>query len=160
MPIIDLQLFIRAPLERVFDLSRSVDVHVASTSRTEERAVAGITRGLLQLGDSVTWEAKHFGIRQRLTTRIVLLERPCHFRDSMVHGAFRRFDHDHSFVAIDGGTMVTERFDFDSPLAHVGRLANVLFLTSYMRRFLEERVKIIRRVAESDEWRAFLSHER
>jgi hypothetical protein len=73
MPVIDLELFVHAPAERVFDLSRSVDVHVASTSRTGERAVAGVTTGLLVLGDVVTWEATHFGVRQRLTSQIVAL---------------------------------------------------------------------------------------
>jgi ligand-binding SRPBCC domain-containing protein len=156
MPIIHLELLVRAPIERVFDASRSVDVHVASTSATEERAVAGVTTGLLELDDVVTWEAKHFGVRQRLTSRIVSMSRPLHFRDSMVSGAFRRFDHDHTFSTTNDGTLVTERFDFDAPLGPLGDLANLLFLTSYMRRFLTERLHVIRDVAESDRWKAFL----
>lgn len=156
MPTIDLELLVRAPVERVFDLSRSVDVHVASTSGTGERAVAGVTTGLLEQGDEVTWEAKHFGVRQRLTSRMVSVSRPFHFRDSMVSGAFLRFDHDHTFVATDGGTLVTERFDFDAPLGPLGALANALFLTAYMRSFLTERLHVIRDLAESERWQPFL----
>ena len=76
MPVIKLETFIRAPVERVFDLARSVDVHTAAAAETIERAVAGVTSGLMELNDEVTWEGTHFGIRQRLTSRITALERP------------------------------------------------------------------------------------
>ncbi len=50
MPLIELSTGIRAPIERVFDLARSIDAHVASTGQTRERAVAGRTSGLIELG--------------------------------------------------------------------------------------------------------------
>ncbi len=150
MPILELELEIAAPIEVVFDLFRSVEQHVASTSATRERAVGGITCGLLELGDEVTWEAVHLGIRQRLTSRITAFDRPHSFRDSMVSGAFRRFDHDHVFAATPTVTRVRERFDFDSPLGPLGWIANRVFLTEYMRSFLERRMKAIQQVAESN----------
>src|SRR5262245_32283622 len=120
MPIIELELRILAPIDRVFDLSRSVDLHVRSTARTRERAVAGVTSGLMSLHDQVTWEAVHFGLRQHLTSRIVAFDRPRHFRDSMVEGAFRRIDHDHFFEVARSETIARDRFDFDSPLGALG----------------------------------------
>jgi ligand-binding SRPBCC domain-containing protein len=150
MPIVTLETLVHAPLERVFDLFRSVDHHVASTGKSREIAVAGKTSGLMELGDRVTWEATHLGIRQRLTSEITRFDRPHYFRDSMVRGAFRRFDHDHFFVANAGGTLVRDHFEFDSPLGPLGHLANALFLTRYMRRFLEERALEIKRTAESE----------
>ena len=156
MPVIEIELVVLAPIERVFDLSRSVDAHVDSTSQTGERAVAGVTTGLLALGDHVTWEARHFGVRQRLTSRIVEFQRPHHFRDSMVSGAFARIDHDHDFSTLDTGTRTSDRFDFDSPLGPLGRLADALFLTRYMRALLETRLRVIKRIAESGEWTKYL----
>jgi ligand-binding SRPBCC domain-containing protein len=156
MPIIETQILVKAPIERVFDLNRSVDLHTDSTYETSERAVAGVTKGLLSMNDEVTWEATHFGVRQRLTSRIVQYARPRHFRDSMIRGAFRRFDHDHDFESLETGTMVRDRFDFDSPLSVLGRLANAVFLTSYMRRFLVLRLEVIKQVAESDDWKKYL----
>ena len=82
--VIRIQTVVRAPQALVFDLARSVDVHQASTSQTEEEAIAGKTEGLMELGDEVTWRARHFGVRQTLTSRITAFERPNHFRDSMV----------------------------------------------------------------------------
>ena len=123
----------------MFDLARSVSLHTHSTAQTGERVVGGVMEGLLGLGDEVTWEARHLGIRQRLTSRITEFDRPRSFRDSMVAGAFRRFDHDHIFEASENGTRMVDRFDFDAPLGILGRLAERLFLASYMQRFLEQR---------------------
>ena len=156
MPTIILETQIQAPIERVFDLSRSVDLHLASAEQTGERAVAGVTSGLMSLGDEVTWEATHFMVRQRLTSRITAFDRPHHFRDSMVRGAFARMDHDHFFAAEGGGTLVRDAFDFDAPLGLLGKLANKLFLARYMRRFLVTRNAVIQSIAESDEWQRFL----
>src|SRR6516225_2070064 len=114
MATIVLTTLIHAPPERCFDLSRSVDLHVASTRETGERAVGEATSGLLGLGEEVTWSARHFGVRQTLTSRITALDRPRHFRDSMVRGAFRRFDHDHFFAARGEDTEMQDVFDFES----------------------------------------------
>lgn len=156
MPVIELKTIVHAPLERCFDLSRSVDMHVQSTSKTGERAIAGVTRGLLELGDEVTWRARHFGIWQNLTSRMTRFDRPRHFRDSIVRGAFSRFDHDHIFVAVSEGTEIRDVFDFTSPLGPLGRIVDVLVLRQYMTNFLEERNRILKQVAESDEWRKYL----
>ena len=149
MPKIVLQTRIDAPREIVFDLARSIDLHVDSTSETSERAIAGKTSGLIGLGETVTWEATHFFVRQQLTVKIVKFDRPVHFRDSMVSGAFSRFDHDHSFEDIGNCTQMTDTFDFTSPLGILGRIANVLFVTRHMRKLLINRNAIIKNVAEN-----------
>src|SRR4051812_20897417 len=108
MPIIRLETQIHAVPERCFDLARDVDAHVGSTAGTHERAVAGVTSGLMGLGDSVTWEAVHFGVRQRLTSRITRLERPNLFVDEMVEGAFHSFEHTHEFRSTNNGTVMVD----------------------------------------------------
>ena len=156
MPVIVIETEIAAPIERVFDLSRSVDVHQDSTAHTGARAVAGVTSGLLEEGDEVTWKAKHLGVWQHLTSRITAYDRPHHFRDSQVKGAFKCFDHDHYFSEAGTGTWVLDRFEFESPLGLLGHLASSLFLTRYMHRFLEVRNNIIKDIAESEDWERYL----
>ena len=156
MPLITLTTQIAAPVATVFDLSRSIDLHVESTSQTDERAVAGRTAGLIELGETVTWEATHFIVRQRLTVRIEQFDRPHHFRDSMVSGAFSRFDHDHHFEENDLGTLMTDKFDFTSPLGLLGHIANGLFLTRHMRKLLETRNKLVKSIAESGDAERFV----
>src|SRR5688500_410312 len=156
MSRIELSIFIAAPPERVFDLARSVDAHVRSTARTGERAVGGKTSGLLALGDEVTWRARHLGVVQDLTSRITAFERPRYFRDSMLRGAFAHFDHDHYFTAADRGTVVRDVFEYRAPLGAAGWVAERLFLTSYMRRFLLGRLRELKALAESDGWVEFI----
>ena len=115
MPVIRVTIEIAAPPELCFDLARSVDAHMASTGATGERAVAGVTTGLIGPDQEVTWSARHFGVRQRLTSRITIFDPPRHFRDSMVRGAFARFDHDHFFERTATGTLMTGVSSLTSP---------------------------------------------
>lgn len=159
MPRIELLTTIRAPIGRVFDLARSLDLHADSMASTGECAVAGKMSGLFEPGDEVTWRARHFGVWQHLTSRATGYERPRYFRDSMVRGAFRRFDHDHFFEAVDAGTTIMrDEFDYDAPLGPLGWLAERMFLTRYMRRFLVLRNDHLKTVAESpDRWGRYLA---
>lgn len=150
MPRIQLNLEVAASIEVVFDLARNIDVHQLSQTRHREKAVAGRTTGLIEEGELVTWEAVHFGFRQRLTSQIVTLRRPFHFRDVMVSGAFRRFEHDHFFERLsDRRTLMRDIFDYTSPLGLLGRLADGLFLERYMRCLLAARNGVIRQLAEA-----------
>lgn len=157
MPLIVLETHIRAPRERVFDLARSIDAHQASTPGTSERAVAGVTSGLIGLGQEVTWRARHLGVTQHLTVRITAFDRPRHFQDVMLRGAFSRMCHDHYFDEQGPGeTVMTDHFDFAAPLGPLGRLAETLFLTRHLRRFLETRNSLLKSWAEGDEWKRHL----
>jgi ligand-binding SRPBCC domain-containing protein len=149
MPKIELSTVIDAPIGSCFDLSRSIDIHLESTKQTGEQAIAGRTSGLIGPGETVTWRAKHFGIWQTLTSKITRFEYPNYFTDEMVHGAFKSFKHDHVFSSVDGQTIMKDVFEFESPLGLLGRVANFLFLTSYLRKLLIIRNHVIKDAAES-----------
>jgi ligand-binding SRPBCC domain-containing protein len=150
---------IQAPIERCFDLARSVEVHLAGNEHWGEQAVAtaGVTSGLIGLAQQVTWRAKHFGVWQTLTSKITKFESPFYFQDAMLKGAFRWMEHDHYFrVLATGGTEMKDVFRFAAPLPVLGRVAEVLFLRRYMQVLLHERNVVIQQIAESDEWRKYL----
>ena len=147
--IIELSTPINAPIERCFDLARSIDLHMESTKQTGEIAVAGRTGGLIELGETVTWRAKHFGIWQTLTSKITEFKYPDYFTDEMVSGAFKSFRHEHLFFAVNNQTVMKDIFIFESPLGRLGRLANYLFLGRYMQNLLEKRNEVIKRAAEA-----------
>ncbi|MFC5447977.1 SRPBCC family protein [Paenibacillus aestuarii] len=148
MPTIIIELEIQAPVELCFDLARSIDIHAQSTSQTKERAVGGVTQGFIELGQSVTWEAVHFGIRQRLTAKITEMEYPHRFVDEQVQGAFKGFWHSHSFIPVGDGTRMIDTFIYEAPLGVLGRIADVLFLRRYMHNFLLTRNLYIKQAAE------------
>jgi hypothetical protein len=156
MPTIELTNSIAAPIERVFDLARSIDLHTDSTSGTGEHAIAGVTSGLIGLGQEVTWRAKHFGIWQSLKVRITEYERPNHFADVMLRGAFRSMEHHHYFEQAGNSTIMRDIFSFRSPLGILGSIADILFLTRYMKSFLIERNRVIKLTAESDAWNKYI----
>lgn len=156
MPLIHLETEIHAPIERVFDLARSIDLHKISMGKSQERAVEGVTSGLIELGESVTWEAIHFGVKQRLTSRITICDRPRHLQDVMVSGPFTEFTHDHFLSETNDGTLMIDDFDYRSPLGILGSIADSLFLKSYMTKLLSERNETIKRFAEGQQWKEIL----
>ncbi|ANX13587.1 cell division protein [Fictibacillus arsenicus] len=150
MPVIKHQEYIKAPIEVCFDLARNVDIHTVTTSHTKERALGGVTSGLMENGDSVTWEAVHLGVKQRLTAKIIEMDRPYQFVDVMVEGAFHSFRHTHTFEVKDKGTVMTDHFDYKSPFGVIGKLADRLFLERYMTDFLVRRAKALKEIAENN----------
>lgn len=156
MPTIQLQTYINAPIDRVFDLSRSIDMHSISSASTNEKAIAGRTSGLIEAGETVTWEATHFGIRQQLQSKITAMEYPHYFRDEMLKGAFKSIYHEHFFEEQDGGTLVKDVFRFEAPFGILGVIFNRLVLTNYMSRFIAARNAIVKQYAETDAWRTIL----
>ena len=157
MPRIELRTEIKANKEIVFDLARSIDLHKISTEHTNETAIAGKTNGLIELNESVTWRAKHFGLYQILTSKITEFDRPNYFADEMVSGAFSEFKHEHHFENLNGGTLMTDFFDYKSPLGILGKLADKIFLEKYMIDLLSERNRIVKEFAESDKWKQILT---
>ncbi|TYS68121.1 SRPBCC family protein [Sutcliffiella horikoshii] len=148
MPLIEHRQFIKAPVEICFNLARNVDIHTQTTSKTKERAAAGVTEGLLEQGDTVTWEAIHLGIKQRLTAKVTLMEHPHKFVDVMVKGAFHSFTHTHHFLEADGGTLMIDQFQYQSPFGIIGIAADKLFLERYMRKFIVSRAAELKKIAE------------
>jgi ligand-binding SRPBCC domain-containing protein len=148
MPVILHRQFIKAPIELCFDLARNVDIHTQTTSDTKERTVGGVMQGLLEEGDTVTWEAVHFGIKQRLTAKVTLMEKPRKFVDVMLSGAFHSFVHTHQFIETEDGTMMIDTFQYKSPLGPIGVLSDILFLQKYMEAFIASRAKSLKKIAE------------
>ena len=157
MPLIELTTSITAPIERCFDLARSIDLHKLSTEGTDEEAIEGTTSGLIGKGQRVTWRAKHFGINQTLTSEITHFEYPYHFRDEMIKGAFKMIKHDHLFQQSGDKTVMKDKFCFESPGWILGRLFNQIILTKYLRVLLLKRNQIIKTTAESESWKTILN---
>jgi ligand-binding SRPBCC domain-containing protein len=151
---------IRAPIERCFDLTRSVEVHLTGNVHWGEAAIAAgeVASGLLSRGDRVTWRARHFGVRWTLISEITSMNRPVYFQDAMLRGPFRFMRHDHFFQALSAGeTRMRDVLELAAPLPIVGRLAEVALLRRYMQRLLRERVAVIREIAQSEKWRRYLA---
>ena len=125
--------------EVAFDLSLSIDLHVGSFAHTGEQAVGGVSSGTIGHGEFVTWRARHFGVTWTMTSVITEWDRPRRFVDEQERGPFKSFRHEHSFEPVDGGTRLLDRVEFAAPLGVLGRIAERLVLTRYLRRLIDVR---------------------
>jgi ligand-binding SRPBCC domain-containing protein len=146
---IRLQTEVKAPIERVFDLARDIDLHQRSMAHTQERAIAGRTSGLIGLGETVTWRARHLRRTWSLTSRITAFEPPLRFVDEQVSGPFAWFRHEHRFEAITGGTCMIDDWQHAAPFGAIGKVADRLVLGPLLKRLLASRNATIAREAES-----------
>ena len=127
------------PRESLFDLARSIDAHTRSQHGAGERAVDGVTEGLIGDGQEVTWRARHFGLPLRMTSRITALDFPVSFTDEQVRGPFKSFRHVHEFEATRSGSIMTDRVEFTAPYGILGLLVEKLVLRRYLERLIADR---------------------
>jgi ligand-binding SRPBCC domain-containing protein len=138
--VVEFECRTRLPVgvREAFDRSRSIDLHMSSMARSRERAVAGVTTGLIGEGEEVTWRAWHFGVPIRMTSRITRMSPPDSFVDEQVRGPFRTFRHEHRFVADGHDTIMTDHVMLSAPFGVFGRTAE-LVVGPYLRRLIEQR---------------------
>ena len=156
MATIHLTTFIIAPIDRVFDLSRSINLHKISTAHTGETAIAGVLTGLINENETVTWQAKHLLKQRQFTTKIIEMSRPDSFLDEMTKGDFKSFRHQHHFKKTDNGTIMIDLLEFESPYGILGKLINRFFLKNYIEKLLIKRNEVIKEYAETVKWKAIL----
>ncbi|MFC5653410.1 cell division protein [Paenibacillus solisilvae] len=149
MVIVQTKIQINAPLELCFDMARDIDLHTKTVwKHTGEIAIAGRMSGRIEADEQVTFEATHFLVRQRLTSRIIEFNKPYVFVDQMVSGAFKSLNHRHEFTAIDNHTLMMDELKFEAPYGLLGKAAEALILKRYMRNFLLHRNLQLKTLAE------------
>ncbi|MFJ5758964.1 cell division protein [Neobacillus sp. NPDC093182] len=149
MPLIEHKQFIKAPIDSCFELARDVGVHTQPILKTKGKAVGGVTKGLLVEGNSVTWESVHYGIKLRVTTRVIFMENPYSFVEKMVKGPFRYSIHIHQFIEEEAGTIMIDHFQYKSRFSLIGVLIDKLFLAKYIEKLIEARAIEFKKIVET-----------
>ena len=148
VPTFEVVTLIEAPRERCFDLARDIDLHQESMAPSGERVIAGRTSGLIEKNEEVTWRARHFGVVHEHQARITEYNRPAHFRDVMLRGRFKRFEHDHFFEQSARITAMRDVVTFESPLGLLGRFVDAMVLSKYLEKLIRHRGQVIKLAAE------------
>ena len=156
MPVIHLTTFIKAPRQRVFDLSRSITMHAVSMKHTNEKAIKGVISGLINLNETVTWQAKLLFKQRVMEVKITEMKPFENFTDEMVKGDFKSMKHEHHFKEIENGTIMIDLFSFETPYGWWGKVANFIFLKQYLQKLLEIRNAAIKLYAETNQWKHVL----
>ena len=160
MPTLHLTSFIAAPQDIVFDLNRNVSLHKISMEKFKEEPVSGISSGLINKEETVTWKRKHLMKTRFFTSKIIDMKPYETFTDQMVKGDFKSFEHQHFFKPIDNGTIVIDIIKYETPYGWVGKLVNKFYLHSYLQKLISHRNEVIKQYAETEKWRALLSNRR
>ncbi|AXB55469.1 SRPBCC family protein [Flavobacterium fluviale] len=148
MPTINLITKISAHKQIVFDHSRNIDIHQQSASKSKEKAIVGVTSGLINLNETVTWRGKHFGFYLTHKSRITAMNLHDYFVDEMERGKFKSFKHEHFFEEENGITIMKDKLQYETPFGIFGSLFDFLFLKKHLTNFLLERNKILKEVSE------------
>lgn len=148
MTTINLTTKIKASKQVVFDASRNIDIHQKSASKSNEKAIAGVTSGLINLNATVTWRGKHFGFYLTHKSRITTMNLHDYFVDEMERGKFKSFKHEHFFEEENGFTIMKDKLKYETPCGIFGELFDILFLEKHLTKFLLERNKILKEVSE------------
>lgn len=149
MTKIQISTIINAPIETVFNLSRSINIHLLSTHQTNEKAIAGRTSGLIELNETVTWRGKHFGFYLKHKSIIPEMDFPVYFVDEMLEGSFKSFRHEHSFASENGKTIMKDAIVYETPFGFFGKFFDRLILKKHMTSFIKKRNAMIKDLAEN-----------
>ncbi len=157
MTKIHLETTIKGNIQEVFDLSRSIDFHVQSASFTKEKAIAGVTTGLINLNQIVQWRGKHLGFWLTHTSKIIEFEAPTAFTDVMIQGNFTYFIHKHKFVKTNNGVLMTDILQYKIPYGILGKIVDKLILKAHLTRFLERRNRALKEHIEQGRIKSYAS---
>ena len=148
MTTIHLITKIKAPIETVFNNSRNITIHIETASKTNEKAIAGITSGLININETVTWRGKHFGIFLQHQSKITQMQFPNHFTDEMLKGSFKTFKHEHTFTHKNGTTTMKDKLMYETPFGIFGKLFDKIVLEKYLTNFFLVRNQSLKTLSE------------
>jgi ligand-binding SRPBCC domain-containing protein len=149
MTTIHITTLIKAPIQIVFDNNRDIDIHQQSASKTNEKAIAGVTSGLINYNETVTWRGKHFGFYLTHKSRMTAMDLYTYFVDEMEEGRFKSFKHEHFFNEKNGITTMIDHLEYETPFGIFGKLFDALFLKKHLTNFILHRNKIIKELSEN-----------
>lgn len=138
--------WVNAPVERCFLLATNVDL---ATRQAATRARKGAR---LQPGDAISWQLG----RRAYQSRIDAIRPYSYFRELMTEGIFEYYEHDHHFARMDDGTRMRDEIRFQARFGPLGRLLAATFLRMMLRKRVERQSRIVKEIAESEEWRRYV----
>jgi ligand-binding SRPBCC domain-containing protein len=147
---------INAPIDRVFLLSTSIELVQLTLGM---KPIEGKTSGMIVDGDRLLWAGWKFGFPQMHESLITKYERPTYFQDTMGRGRFQRFQHDHHLTEIGGQTLLNDKLRFTMPYGWAGSLVAQSLVVPHISRLLRRRMHLLKKVAESGEWREYLPED-
>lgn len=156
MMTVRLTTWVNAPIERCFLLATSRELTSVVQSQS---GVWRAGEGALQQGDVISWQLAVMTVKFSYMSRIEGMRPYSYFKETMVAGIFRHFEHEHHFARMDDGTRVRDEIRFELRYGLLGRLLGATVLRTALMKMLGGRISRLKRIAESGEWQRYLESE-
>ena len=153
MTKIELSTHIFAPIERCFDLARSIELNSNPIATGSTHKIA---KGLLETGQRVHRTIQYMGMQYQSEIELKRCSKPYFFSDEMKIGPFRTFVHDHFFYEFPGETIMVDNIFFQSPWGLLGETVDVFLIKRHIIRMLKRRNKTIKQYAEGNTWQLLI----
>jgi ligand-binding SRPBCC domain-containing protein len=147
-------IHVDAPIERCFLLSTSIEI-----VRETIKLTPSVKTGLIHSGDMLWWSGMKFGLPAAHQTLITGYDRPNFFQDTMGHGMFKHFQHDHFFRFVDGQTLMWDIVRFSLPFGLPGREIGRRVVVPHVLDLLLKRFNLLKRIAEGDDWERYIPED-
>jgi ligand-binding SRPBCC domain-containing protein len=156
MPEIKLTTFIAAPVERVFDLSRSVSLVKQALLANDIIITGEKTTGLLREGESVTLESKLFFKKRVWKLQITKIVKPEMYIEEQAEGFLKSFTHIRYFKPCENGSFLIDQVSYDLKQGIAGEVADKMVFRNYLSRVIEIKNASIKQAAESNRWKQYI----
>jgi ligand-binding SRPBCC domain-containing protein len=130
------ELWLPAPLERIFDFFSDAGNLQELTPGWVNFEIVTPRPILLRAGTLIDYRLRIRGIPVTWRTLIKVWDPPFRFVDEQVRGPYRKWEHEHTFEAKDGGTLMRDCVTYAAPF---GFLTHALFVNRDVRRIFEFR---------------------
>ena len=148
--------FIKAPAKRVFDLSRSANLFQISSDNIFEKFVEGLSSGLMNENETVSYQAKYFYRTRNLTLKIINLNIPNQITIQLIMKGFKSFQYNLYFKSIKNGTFLIDIIEYERSYGLMGKLLDKIFIKNHIAKLLSYRNEVINQYAETAKWKEIL----
>lgn len=98
-------------------------------------------------GQRITYTVKPvLGIPLTWVTLIEDVEAPYKFVDTQLKGPYKRWWHQHTFEAVDGGVLMRDRVEYELPLGPLGDIAHGIFVKRKLKGIFDFRTTTLERM--------------
>lgn len=101
---------------------------------------------VLAAGSLIRYRLRWHGVPIRWTTEIIEWNPPHGFVDRSVSGPYALWNHEHWFVAKDGGTTMRDRVTYGLPLGWAGSVAHWVLVKRDTEKLFDFRAEAMRRL--------------
>lgn len=90
-----------------------------------------------------------FGIPLNWQTEIFKVNKPHSFADRQLKGPYKIWEHTHTFIQKENGTLMIDEIKYQIPLGILGQLAHTLFVKEKVVEIFKFREKALEKIFES-----------